>query len=484
MKVKKRSPTKISCGSSFMSTKIFESSPTADKAGAWHVARASADGRADSNHSTRATMFLTVVLVLCALEMMFSPSHRSADDERSSMTRPNTPLGALLLLSHLLSPTRASCGFVHATCRLEQKRQGRCSSIDRSSAAFHRDESLQSFSSRCTLEKVSSKHDNVGNSFLRCSLNISIDRRTMMTSVPAAIVLVAGAPPSHAVVDPSTSVLDLVTGQADMPQLENGVLESRVLENVMSPPPYKMEGPDIYYPEYVKLSILSYTILRSASISWNVELLLSYFRWLGGSWKVTSVTTDVQAPCGTMLFGGNATFANARKEIGTSLDYESRFISDGNGHTVADREFNVKSIAKVAMGANSVVDISLSTPNKFSCLLSPTGSPSLLTVDLIVLNRRQEDIDDENFHCSEVVREIVSPVGQSGVPSRPQSPLLKEIETVSLYRLVGPSEVRCLQRSATFLLPSQQDPMAMKMWEMSRGRPTDVRFYDVTYTKR
>jgi hypothetical protein len=33
-------------------------------------------------------------------------------------------------------------------------------------------------------------------------------------------------------------------------------------------------------------------------------------------------------------------------------------------------------------------------------------------------------------------------------------------------------------------LPSQQDPMAMKLWEMSRGRPIDVRFYDVIHTKR
>jgi hypothetical protein len=82
----------------------------------------------------------------------------------------------------------------------------------------------------------------------------------------------------------------------------------------------------------------------------------------------------------------------------------------------------------------------------------------------------------------------VSPVAGGDDDGRavvsPRSPpLLKKIETTSLYTLVG-AEVHCRQRSATFLLPSQQDPMAMKLWEMSRGRPIDVRFYDVIYTKR
>lgn len=143
------------------------------------------------------------------------------------------------------------------------------------------------------------------------------------------------------------------------------------------------------------------------------------------------------------------------------------------------------------MGVNSVVDVSLATPNKFSCLLSPNGSPTMLTVDLIVLNRRQETVDEIHFDCSEVVREIASPVGGSSSSSRTTAPLLKEIETASLYTAIVPpngggpiTEIRCRQRSAAFLLPSQQDPMALRMWEYSRGRPIDVRFYDVKYTKR
>jgi len=35
---------------------------------------------------------------------------------------------------------------------------------------------------------------------------------------------------------------------ADSITLEKGLVESRVLENVMSPPTFGMEGNDIYYP--------------------------------------------------------------------------------------------------------------------------------------------------------------------------------------------------------------------------------------------
>mmetsp|Transcript_28119 Transcript_28119/g.39550 ORF Transcript_28119/g.39550 Transcript_28119/m.39550 type:complete len:346 (-) Transcript_28119:67-1104(-) len=279
------------------------------------------------------------------------------------------------------------------------------------------------------------------------------DRRSILTSLMSTSLLGGMILPANAA--ESSSVLSDLK-QAGSSKLETGLLDSRVTENVKSPPPYGMEGSDIFYPP-----------------------------WFGGVWKVNSVTTDVEAPCGLSLFGGNATYQAALREIGpqSALNYESRFISDGSGRVVADREFNVKSIVRVAMGPNSVVNIPLATPNKFCCLLSPAGSPSMVTADLIVLNRRQETIDDHNFDCSEVVRQIISPVGQSpGVPKR--SSLLKEIETTSLYTAISPTEIKCRQRSATFLLPSQDDPMAYKAWEYARGRPIDVRFYDVIYTKK
>jgi hypothetical protein len=252
---------------------------------------------------------------------------------------------------------------------------------------------------------------------------------------------------------------DLRISQADSATFQTGMLETRVTENLLSPPPYGMESPDVFYPS-----------------------------WFAGTWNADSVCTQVETPCGIALFGGNRTLLKAQKEIGTPLRYESRFITATTADqpvVIADREFNVKSIAKAAMGANSVVDVPLASPNKFSCVLSLVGSPTLLRVDLFTLNRRQESISDTQFHCSEVVREIVAPVGPQAA-STPTNPILKEVETTSLYTFDpnAKAPILCRQRSATFLLPSQSNELQMRLYAASRGRPVDVRFYDVSYTKR
>lgn len=129
-----------------------------------------------------------------------------------------------------------------------------------------------------------------------------------------------------------------------------------------------------------------------------------------------------------------------------------------------------------------MIDVPLATPNKFSIVLAPQGAPSLLKVDLITLNRRQETISENEFHCSEVVREIVAPIGQASA-SIPTSPILKEVETCSLYTFAK-DRISGRQRSATFLLPSQSSELQMQMFAATRGRPVDVRFYNVQYTKR
>jgi hypothetical protein len=216
----------------------------------------------------------------------------------------------------------------------------------------------------------------------------------------------------------------------------------------------------------------------------------STFRYFNGVWDVLSTTKKIQAPCGVALFGGNNTYARALREVDTSLTYKARFINTASG-VIADREYNVVEIAKAAMGENAVLDVPLSTPNKVSVILTPNGANQILKADLLTLARRSEGINDCEFHCSEVVRQVIGPVKQSssGVVQPPRSTLLKEIETASLYTSYrnengDVNEIRCRQRSATFLLPSQEDPMAYKMWEACRGRPIDVRFYDVAYVKR
>ena len=245
---------------------------------------------------------------------------------------------------------------------------------------------------------------------------------------------------------------------AESRSLPAGLLESRVDGNVLSPPPYGMECGDIRYPS-----------------------------WFGGTWQVISTTVSVQAPGGVSLgFASNATYAAAQAQVGTKLAYECRFVAAANGaaaECIADREFNVRRIAQAAFGSvNCVLDIPLATPNKLTAILIPPGAPQPFQVDLFVVNRRQETVSPTRFDCSEVVREIIVAAG-SGSSNSP--PVLKEIETTSLYTYdAAKDSILCRQRSATYLLPSQTDQRQYRRWELAQGRPVDVRFYDVLYTRK
>ena len=86
--------------------------------------------------------------------------------------------------------------------------------------------------------------------------------------------------------------------------------------------------------------------------------------WLAGNWKVRSTTKDVQAPCGIALFGGNTTFNNARYDIGSVLNYESRFVSDSMGRgIIADRRaFRVASVV-----SPSSIGVSHRSPDRAAC---------------------------------------------------------------------------------------------------------------------
>jgi hypothetical protein len=70
-------------------------------------------------------------------------------------------------------------------------------------------------------------------------------RREILIGSVAAIQFAS----EQARADDSSSILaQIVSSQAESLELENGLLESRVLSNVLNPPPYGMEGPDIFYP--------------------------------------------------------------------------------------------------------------------------------------------------------------------------------------------------------------------------------------------
>jgi hypothetical protein len=240
-----------------------------------------------------------------------------------------------------------------------------------------------------------------------------------------------------------------------------------------------MEFPDIYYPP----SFL-------------------------GTWRAVSKTIDVQAPCGYDLFTGGKEAYDViyatEVEGGKVFEYSARFLSStlaGGSEEiviVADREYNSREIAKAAMGTFSVVDTPIATPNRYTCLLAPQGNDTgdLISVDILAIGRRAEPkspLRQNKFVCAEYVRQIVSRAKQRRGGDNPNSlsltvaaPLsVKEIETISIYSADNDKmdRITCQQRTATYLVPSQTDPIAFKKWQLSGGRPVDVRRYDVIYTR-
>jgi hypothetical protein len=238
-----------------------------------------------------------------------------------------------------------------------------------------------------------------------------------------------------------------------------------------------------------------------------------------------STTVNVSAPCGVALFGGNATYQKARREVGTSLAYRARFVpsaaatsastSSTSPTMIADREYNVVSIVQSAMGQNSMVNVDKATPNEFACTLlsggggSGTSANNLFRVNMLTVQRKQETEEDggggipsptashiRTFACSEVVQELIRPVAvasdassagsSTAAPSPPPTSILKQIETISLYNYdptADPNTIECIQRTASYVVPSQTDPLQAQLYRFTQGMPVDVRHYRVTYRR-
>jgi hypothetical protein len=65
--------------------------------------------------------------------------------------------------------------------------------------------------------------------------------------VGAALMSQLVTPKTSGAADASV-LSQIIAPQAASAALENGLLESRVLSNVLNPPPYGMEGTDVFYP--------------------------------------------------------------------------------------------------------------------------------------------------------------------------------------------------------------------------------------------
>ena len=126
-----------------------------------------------------------------------------------------------------------------------------------------------------------------------------------------------------------------------------------------------IQAPDVYYPSY-----------------------------MSGLWNTTSAGTGFTAPLGEALFGGPSSIRAAQRDMNETLVYPSQFspLSDGSGRVIADRLFNVKSIAVASMGEGAVIDESQPDTNPARRLhlgLAPSKDVgNLFDIDLIAVSRQ------------------------------------------------------------------------------------------------
>ena len=113
----------------------------------------------------------------------------------------------------------------------------------------------------------------------------------------------------------------------------------------------------------------------------------------------------------------------------------------------------------------------------------------LFRASLLVVGRHSEtepatEREPSSFNVCEVVRQTVSPANPPQGRQAPRPPLIKDIETTTLYRMVSPDQIVATQRTASFLVANpNQDPLKAAQIERLQGRAVDVRTYSVVYTR-
>lgn len=259
------------------------------------------------------------------------------------------------------------------------------------------------------------------------------------------------------------------------------------------------------------------TVLGETSMSSD----LYYPDWFSGLWETTSTLRAVGAPAGYKLFGRSGAYEQAINDIDRSITYKSRFIhtSSNKALSVADRGYNVAAIAEASMGSGSVLQCT-ETLNSDNVVgdLTLTVRPSqadghVFVVGLKMKARTQqrgnvplvlgkglrpdggsvfERTTNESYErnetalwVSETVRQEVRR-GDEENELRGSNILVKDVETTTVY-IVPQSvtterddvtEIRAWQRTCSYL-----DRGDLKATD-ARGRPVDVRWYELQYKRR
>jgi len=213
----------------------------------------------------------------------------------------------------------------------------------------------------------------------------------------------------------------------------------------------------------------------------------SYFR---GTWNSSSICTSIVAPLSIASFGGQRVYDQALQDVGVTLNYLSRFVTStmSEEDVVADRLFNVLSIAKASMGEESILDSKqpdVDLARRLHLTVSPAQDQgSLFDIDLIPTDRIFTDNSDKDtFAVLERTTQLIS-VRIDALSRNPPPPRRKEIETTTVYKRKSDDVVEATQRTATFL--SMADPRFKKAFELDervKFTAVDIRKYKVTYTR-
>lgn len=260
---------------------------------------------------------------------------------------------------------------------------------------------------------------------------------------------------------------------------------------------------DLPFKRLAERAMTADSSVMDTGVLYKDVLYPSYF---SGEWACSSTTKSVYAPLGIEAFGGASAWAQAQSDLGKTLNYKSRFLSSSSASekgVIADRVFNINSIASAAVGSGSIMTIggregktadSESLAQEIRVAMSPNQiAGEIFDVSLTTTGRdyypndyTKSNVDKAAFVAAEKVQQVISRrMDELMTPNSAQGKV-KEIETISLYRQDSPTTISALQRTATFLSPLEQSSRYRMLAEKEprvKTEAVDVRIYELVYTK-
>lgn len=211
-----------------------------------------------------------------------------------------------------------------------------------------------------------------------------------------------------------------------------------------------------------------------------------YPAWFLGKWQGSSKFTEFVYPLGEEAHQGPSR-NTTEKELNSVLEYPCKFKPDrylsAKDFCIADRLYNVEQIALSSIGANSILDdlqTSTNPANELRLLIRP---PQVLNtvydITLRTSDRAFAYVSNNVFDVMERTQQTI--LVQSEFQSKT---LIKDIETVTSYKLVDANCIVAQQRTATFLTP--QDSRYAKAAAKNpavENTSIDVRKFTVKYSR-